>query len=269
MNNTLLSYLWPLHHAGLIRQLAVREVASRYRQSWLGTLWTVITPLMMLATYTFVFRLIFKLRWGASGTESDLGFALRLYAGLAVFNFFSECVSRAPRLILDQPHLVKKVIFPIEILSWVNALAALTQLGVALALLLLLRLADQGHLPLSAWALPLVWLPMLPLCVGLGWLLSSVGTYVRDVGQIVALAMGLLMFLSPIFFPVQSLPEVVQPWIALNPLALPITLTHTVLLDGHWPNWGAWAAHFAGCLALAWLGAAFFRTARRGFADVV
>jgi lipopolysaccharide transport system permease protein len=269
LNRALLPYLLPLHHAGLIRQLAVREVAARYRQSWLGTLWTVITPLLMLATYTFVFRLVFKLRWGTGGTESDLGFALRLYAGLAVFNFFSECVSRAPRLILDQPHLVKKVIFPIEILSWVNALAALAQLGVALGLLLLLRLADQGHLPLSAWALPLVWLPLLPLCVGLGWLLSSVGTYVRDVGQIVALAMGLLMFLSPIFFPVQSLPEVVQPWIALNPLALPITLTHTVLLDGQWPDWGAWATHLMGCLALAWLGAVFFRAARKGFADVV
>lgn len=269
MIDSLFSYLFPLKHADLIRQLAVREVVSRYRQSWLGMLWTLVTPLLMLATFTFVFRIVFKMKWGTSGAESDLAFALRLYAGLAVFNFFSECVTRAPRLILDQPHLVKKVIFPIEILSWVNALAALTQLAVALGLLLVLSTWEFGRLPITAWALPLVWLPLLPLCVGLGWLLSSVGTYVRDVGQLVLLAVNLLMFLSPIFFPLSSLPDAIRFWVGFNPLTLPITLTHTVLLDGQWPNWSAWAVHLLCCVALAWLGAAFFRAARKGFADVV
>lgn len=263
------SYLWPVQHAGLIWQLAVREVASRYRQSWLGALWAVITPLLMLATFTFVFRWVFKLRWGEGGTESDLGFALRLFAGLAVFNFFSECVTRAPRLIVDQPHLVKKVVFPVEVFPWVNVLAAMAQLGVALVLLLSLRWWDMGYLPVSALVLPLVWLSLVPLCLGLGWLFAGLGAYVRDLGQILVPAVSLMMFLSPIFFPVQSLPTAVQSWVVLNPLATPITLTHVVLLDGRWPDWSLWATHTAACLIVALAGAAFFRAVRKGFADVV
>ena len=113
--NTLLSYLFPWRYAGLIRQFVKREFDARYRQSLLGITWAFLTPLLMLGVYTFVFRFVFKLRWGGTGDESDLAFALRLYAGLAVFNFFAECVVRAPRLILEQPQLVKKVVFPLEI----------------------------------------------------------------------------------------------------------------------------------------------------------
>lgn len=267
--HSLSSSLFPWRHADLIRQFALREVVSRYRQSWLGTLWTVLTPLLMLSVYTLVFRFVFNLRWTGDRAESDLSYALRLYAGLAVFNFFAECVNRAPRLVLDQPHLVKKVIFPVEILPWVNALAALFQLAVAFALLLLLGFMESGRVPVSALALPLVWLPLVPLCVGLGWFLCGVGTYVRDVSQVLSLAVSFLMFLSPIFFPVEALPAAIQPWAALNPLALPITLTRSVLLDGHWPDWGTWFLHLLACLVIAVLGARFFAAARKGFADVV
>ena len=263
----LLSYFFPLRHAGLIRQFAAREFDARYRQSLLGSLWAVLTPLLMLGVYTFVFRSVFKLRW-STGADSNLGFALRVYAGLAIFNFFAECENRAPRLVLDQSHLVKKVVFPLEILPWVSALSAFVNLGVALLLLLLFGLWDSGpHLTLLA--LPLVWLPLLPLCVGLGWLLCAVGTYVKDVGQVLGLLVSLLMFLSPIFFPVEALPAAVQPWLALNPLALPITQTRQVLLEGIWPNWTAWGLQLLACCAVAWAGASFFKAARSGFADVV
>ncbi len=263
----LLPYLFPRQHAGLIRQFAAREFDTRYRQSLLGSLWAVLTPLLMLGVYTFVFRSVFKLRWPA-GSDSNLGFALRVYAGLAVFNFFAECVNRAPRLVLDQPHLVKKVVFPLEVLPWVSAASAFVNLAIALALLLLFGLADGGP-HLSVLALPLVWLPLLPLCLGLGWLLAAVGTYVKDVGQVLGLLVSLLMFLSPIFFPVEALPAAVQPWLALNPLALPITQTRQVLLDGLWPAWGPWGLQLLASCAIAWLGAAFFKAARGGFADVV
>ena len=266
---TLLSYLFPWPYAGLIQQFVRREFDARYRQSMLGVFWAFLTPLLMLGVYTLVFRFVFKLRWGGIGSESDLAFALRLYAGLAVFNFFAECVNRAPRLILDQPHLVKKVIFPLEILAWVNALAALTNLAVALLLLLLFGAWDQGGLTLTVLALPLVWLPLLPLGLGLGWLLAAIGTYVRDVGQVLGMLVSLLMFLSPIFFPVEALPPAVRPWMFLNPLALTITQTRQVLLDGQWPQWPALALHLLVCCAIALLGAAFFRAARKGFADVV
>jgi lipopolysaccharide transport system permease protein len=267
--HTLFSYLFPWRYAGLIRQFVRREVHARYRQSWLGTLWAFLTPLLMLGVYTLVFRFVFKLRWSGAGEESNLAFALHMYAGLAVFNFFAECVNRAPRLILDQPNLVKKVIFPLEILPWINALSALTHLGVALILLLVFGAWEQGGLPATVLALPLVWLPLLPLCVGLGWLLAAVGTYVRDVNQVLGLLVSLLMFLSPIFFPLEALPAAVRPWMFLNPLALTITQTREVLLNGHWPNWLSLAIHLIACCAIAVVGAAFFKAARKGFADVV
>jgi lipopolysaccharide transport system permease protein len=222
----------------------------------------------MLAVYTFVFRFVFKLRWGVS-VESDLMFALRLYAGLAVFNFFAECMSRAPRLILDQPHLVKKVVFPLEILPWVSVLSGLAHLGIALMLLILLGTWEQGIPQLTVIALPLVWLALLPLCVGLSWLLSALGTYVRDVGQVLGMLLSLMMFLTPIFFPIDALPPAVRPWMVLNPLALTISETRKVLVDGHWPDWSMLGMHLAACCAIAVFGAVFFRTARKGFADVV
>ena len=268
MEHTVFSYLFPWRHGGLIRQFATREIAMRYRQSWLGMFWAVLTPLLMLGVYTLVFRHVFKVRWPGA-EETNLAFALRLYAALAVFNFFSECVTRAPRLVLDQPHLVKKVVFPVEVLPWVSMLAALVHLGIAAVVLAAFTLWNNGRLPPSVLALPLVWMPLVPLCVGLGWMLSAIGTYVRDVGQIIGLAMSLMLFLSPVFFPVEALPQGLQGWMFLNPLALTMTETRAVLLAGHWPHWGALALQLAGCLLVGVVGAMFFRAARKGFADVV
>ena len=266
--NFLLLSVWPWHHRSLIAQLAGREVHARYRQSWLGLLWMVLTPLLMLGIYTLVFRHIMRVRWYGL-EESNLAFALRIYAGLAVFNFFAECVNRAPGLVLEQPHLVKKVVFPLEILPWVNATSEAAGLGVSGVLLLACTAVLNGGLPLTALALPLVWLPLLPLVLGLGWLLSGVGTYVRDVGQLLGMAVSALMFLSPIFFPVEALPASVRGWMLLNPLAWVMTGTRDVLLQGQWPDWQALGLLLAACTLLALLGAAFFRKVRTGFADVV
>lgn len=263
-------YLWPRKHWSLVTQLTRREVDSRFRQSLMGGLWLVITPLAMLLVLTLVFRQVMGVRWpGLSHEESHLAFALRLYAGLALFQFFADAVNRAPMLVLSQPQLVKKVVFPLELLAWVNVGSALVGLLVSGALLLAGVVWLQGGLPVSALALPLVWLPMVPLLLGLGWLLSGMGTYVRDVGQILGPVLSAMMFLTPIFFPVESLPAGVRGWMALNPLAEPITQTRRVLLEGAWPVWDAWALHAAVCMAVAVLGAAWFARVRRGFADVV
>ncbi|GAB2743133.1 ABC transporter permease [Melaminivora jejuensis] len=265
---SLLSYLWPWRERGLIARLAAREVHARYRQSWLGLAWLVLTPLAMLSIYTLVFRHVMRVRWHGVD-EGNLAFGLRIYAGLAVFSFFAECVNRAPGLVLEQPNLVKKVVFPLQILPWVSAASAALGLAVSGALLVGLAVLANGSLPLTALALPLVWLPLLPLVLGLSWLLAGLGTYVRDVGQVLTMAVSALMFLSPIFFPVEALPAAVRPWLLLNPLAWVMTGTRDVLLAGRWPDWGAWALLMAACLLLALAGAAFFRKVRVGFADVV
>lgn len=228
----------------------------------------VLTPLLMLGVYTLVFRHVMQVRWHGTD-ESNLSFALRIYAGLAVFQFFAECVNRSPNLVLEQPHLVKKVVFPLEILPWVNAAGAAVGLGLSGLLLVAVRAWTYGDVPLTVVALPLVWLPLVPLVLGLGWLLAGLGTYVRDVAQVLGMAVSALMFLSPIFFPVEALPAAARQWMLLNPLAGVMTNTREVLLNGHWPDWGAWSVLLAACVAVAVAGALFFRRARQGFADVV
>lgn len=261
-------YFLPLRHGTLIWQFTRRDVLARYRGSLLGLGWSFLTPLAMLAVYTFVFRVVFKARWTDAGT-GDFEFALQVYAGLIVFSLFAEVVSRAPRLVLDQPNLVTKVVFPLEILPWVAVLAGLFHLALNLAALLAAAAIARGGLPLSILALPLVLAPFVPLLLGLGWFLAALGVFVRDVGQVTTLVVSLLMFLSPVFYPVSSLPERWQPWLRANPLTPVMEELRHVALDGRWPDWPQLALHLAIASAVAWAGARWFAATRKGFADVL
>lgn len=265
---SLATALWPTRYFGLIRQLAQRDVAARYRGSILGMVWVVVTPLAMLAAYTLVFHGIFNARW-ASGTGGGAEFALNLYAGLIVYLLFADCVGRAPRLVLDQPNLVKKVIFPLEILAWTALSAAAFHALVSLSVLTIVISVFQGKIAIGALALPLILLPMVPLLLGLSWFLSALGVYIRDIGQIVTLGLSLLLFLSPVFYPVSALPEHWQPWLILNPLTPTIEQVRQVLIVGRMPDWNLWLSGLAANLAIAYVGLRFFKRTRPGFADVV
>ena len=261
-------YFLPLRQRALILQFARRDVLARYRGSLLGLGWSFLTPLLMLAVYTFVFLVVFKARWGTSNGD-DFEFALQVYAGLLVFGLFAEVVTRAPRLVLDQPNLVKKVVFPLQILPWVAVLAGLFHLVLNLAVLLVAAAFARGGLPYTLVALPLVLLPIVPMLLGLGWFLAALGVFVRDVGQITSLVVSLLMFLSPVFYPVSSVPERWQPWLQANPLTPAIEQLRRVTLEGLWPDWTELALHAVVALAFAWLGARWFAATRNGFADVI
>lgn len=260
------SYL-PLQHRALIWQLVKREVQAKYRGSVLGLAWTFLTPLLMLAVYTFVFREIFKARWG-TGEGGGVEFAIYAFAGLVALSWFSEVIGRAPRLVLEQPNLVKRVVFPLPLLAWVAVgSGTVTLLVNAFVLLLASTLAGYAHLT-AVW-LPLVWLPLLPLMLGLTWFLAALGVYVRDVGQVIGLLLTLLMFLSPVFYPASALPAKMQPWLFLNPLTLIMEQTRAVLLLGQTPDFAALALHLCAALVVAALGAAWFQLTRKGFADVL
>jgi len=157
----------PLRHRTLLRQFTRREVLGRYRGSVLGLGWSFLTPLAMLAVYTFVFVGVFRARWPGAEEAGGLAFALRLFAGLMVFQFFSEVVARAPTLVTAQPNLVKKVAFPLEILPVVALGAALFHFALSGAILLAATLAFEQRLPATALLAPLTILPLLPLLLGL------------------------------------------------------------------------------------------------------
>jgi lipopolysaccharide transport system permease protein len=254
------------------RSLAValtrREIESRYRGSALGFMWTLATPLLTLAAYTFVFSVIFRVKWGAS-TAGHGEFALVAFAGLLVFTCFADCVNRAPGLILSQANLVKKVVFPVQILPAVVLLGSLFQLAIA-TLVLLVIAAILGFTPgITAFAFPAILAPLVLGILGITWAVSAAGVYFRDLSQVVGLVVTLMMFLIPIFYPASAVPEAVRPIITLNPLAILVEEARGVLLWGRWPDWSqlAWVSLFG--WAIAWGGYIFFMKLRRGFSDVL
>jgi lipopolysaccharide transport system permease protein len=231
--------------------------------------WGFLNPLAMLAVYTFVFSQVFKARWGNLEDSGPIGFAVNLFAGLIVFNFFAECANRAPGMVLANPNYVKKVIFPLEILAGVIVGGAFFNALTSLIVLAIFELVGFRHIPLTALWLPLVWLPLLTGCLALTWLLGALGVFLRDVGQIVAVMVSMLMFLSPIFFPLSALPARWQPILVMNPLAPVIEQTRRVLVDGSQPSLSYLI--MATILTTIICEASFrsFQKAKRAFADVL
>jgi lipopolysaccharide transport system permease protein len=259
----------PFHNRSLLWQFARRDVLGRYRGSLLGLAWTFLTPLLMLAVYSFVFVGVFRASWPGTPKGSGIEFALQVFAGLLVFNLFSEVANRAPNLVVEQPNLVKKVIFPIELLAWVTVLSGLFHLLISAGTLLVVLALARGTLPITALALPLVLLPFLPVLLGLGWFLSAVGVFVRDISALMGMLVSLIMFLSPVFYSVSSLDPEIRFWMQLNPLSLIIEQVRAVLLMGQWPDWSALGLYGLLASAFAAAGATFFQLTRRGFSDVL
>ncbi len=250
-------------------QLTRREVAGRYRGSMLGILWSLVNPVLMLAVYTFVFSVVFKTRWTEGGDQSQISFAVTLFAGLIVFGIFSECVNRAPQLIVSQPNYVKKVVFPLEILPWVSLLAALFHAAISLVILLALLLVTKHSIHVSTILLPAILLPLVLWTMGLGWFLSSLGVFLRDIGQIVGVATTALLFLTPVFFPVSALPPKLQLFSRLNPLALPVEQARAAVIFGRPLAWDALVISLFVSLLALYFGYWWFQRTRRGFADVI
>ncbi|QWT18713.1 ABC transporter permease [Bacillus sp. NP157] len=257
-----------VQHRRLAVSLIRREVIGRYRGSMLGTLWSFFNPLLMLLIYTFVFSVVFQARWkGGSGSKTE--FAMVLFAGLLVFNVFSECLNRAPTLIVMNVNYVKKVVFPLEILPVVSQGAALFHGLISFVVWFVFYVAFFGLPPLTAWLFPVVLLPLMFMLLGLGWLLASLGVYLRDVAQFVGLLVTAMMFLSPIFYPVSALPAQYQSVMKLNPVTPVIEQVRGVLISGVVPDWQTYLLQLLGGVLIAWLGYSWFQKTRKGFADVL
>ena len=256
-------------HRELWWQLTVREVTGRYRGSVLSWGWSFITPLLMLAVYTFVFSTVFRARWGDLENQGSLGFAVNLFAGMIAFGLFSESVTQAPGLVLAKPSYVTKVVFPLEILAAVNVAAATIHALSSLAVLAVFTLLAMQQIPVTMLWIPLVWLPLVGGCLAFSWLLSALGVFLRDVGHVVGVACNMLMFLSAVFYPLSALPDRWQPWLGLNPLVAVIEQTRRVAVQGLAPEPDYLALGTLVGLVGCEVGFRCFQRARRGFADVL
>lgn len=256
-------------HRNLIYQLSKREVLGRYRGSIAGLAWSFFNPLLMLAVYTFVFSYVFNARWAGSVEGSRAEFAVILFAGIMVHGFLSECIGKAPNLVLGNASYVKKVVFPLEILTWSAVASAFFHMLITLAVLLIAQYILLGRLPLTVFYFPLVIFPLVLVTAGVTWFFAALGVYYRDVGQITGVLATVLLFMSPALYPVSALPPNMQKLIYLNPLTFIIEQSRNVLLWGITPDWGGLLKYLLGSMVLAYLGYYWFQLVRRGFADVV
>ncbi len=260
------------HHRRLIVQLAARDVLGRYRGSFLGLGWSLVTPLLLLVVYTFVFAVVFGARWGSQTqvpVGGHAGFAVVLFAGLVLFNLFGEGFNRAPGLILANTNYVKRVVFPLEILPAAALLAALFHMAIALLAWAALAVFVLHGLPLTGLLLPLVLVPLLLGTLGVMWALASLGVYARDISQMTGIASTVLLFLSPIFYPLSAVPEPYRAVMAANPLSVLIEAGRDLLIFGRAPDWIGLGLCWIGSLVLAWAGWWWFQKTRTGFADVL
>ncbi|MDP9173334.1 MAG: ABC transporter permease [Planctomycetota bacterium] len=254
----------------LLWQFTVREVQGRYRGSYLGMFWALINPLLTLMVYTFVFHVIFNAKWdGNNPNENFMVYAMNMFSGIVAFTVFSESVIRAPMLVVQNPNFVKKVVFPLELLPLSLVGAALIHSLLGLMVLLVGAACGAGSLHWTLIFLPVVFLPLAILTAGLCWILSSLGVFLRDIGNIVQVAVQLLFFLTPITYPLSRLSLQGQRVMLLNPLALMIVNIRRVVNFGAAPEWKSYFISLTAASVVAILGYAWFMKIKRAFADVI
>lgn len=253
----------------LLRRLTRREFEAKYRGSILGLAWAIITPIAMMAVYTFVFHSILSARWPGHAVDDRAGYALNLLAGLLVFNVLSESLNRAPRLILENPSYIKKLVFPVEILPVVALLGSVLSALIGGVILLIFQSLFIGLPPPATLLLPLLAIPLLMLTLGISYLLAALGVFLRDIGQLTGSLVMTLMFLSPVFYPAEIVPQPWRDWLMLNPLAATIGWVRNAIFTGSLPVPLDYFGQLAAGLLVLILGYRTFMALRPGFADVI
>lgn len=224
----------------------------------------------MLAVYTVVFSEVFNARWGTpTGNESKAQFAIILFAGLIVHGIFSEVLTKSPVLILNNVNYVKKVVFPLEAFPVITLFSSCFQACINTIVLLIAFIIANGEIHWTAILLPLVFLPVMILTLGLSYLISSLGVFLRDLGQFITLLVTVILFLSPVFYPLSAVPQKYQSIILLNPLTFIIEQAREVIIWGHIPDFTGLLIYAAVSLLVLWLSYFWFQKTRKGFADVI
>ena len=260
--------LWELPgRSELVLSLARRDLAARYRGSVLGVLWAIVTPVVMIAIFTFIFAGIFQARFGASSSPWD--YAIYLFCGLLPWTMFQETLQQAAGSIVSRANLVKRVVFPLETLPFAQALAALGNQMFGTIALLIAMLAIRHELHLTTLWLPILIVPQMLLTLGAAWLIASLGVFLRDITQVMSLVLMAWMYLTPIIYPESIVPERYRFYVNLNPFTALVRSYRLILVEGSAPDW-AGLAYFTGMAVVAFvLGYWWFAKTRRNFADVI
>ena len=253
-------------HWQMFVRLVPRDVQARYLGSTFGVLWSFASSLLILLAYWFFLGVVLQAKWGSA---PSVQYPVILFSGLILHQFFAEVIGRAPSLIIANSAYVRKVVFPVQVLPWVTVASATFHLVVNLLILLLGQLMILHQVPLTWLWLPVVILPLLPMTVGISWVVSSLGVYLRDIAHIVPLVLTVMMFLSPIFYSMDMVPEQFRPWLMINPLTVVMEQARRVAIQGLQPDFILLGAYSLVSVAIMAGGYWWFARTKKGFADVL
>lgn len=251
----------------LIYQLVRRDFEQRFVGSVAGWLWGIIHPLVLLASWTFVFQWCLKTRLPPG--EVTQNYTLFLFTGFLPWMLFQETVQRSASSIVEQSSLITKTVFPAEIIPVSIFLSALINHLLALGLLLVTIAFFVRHFSLWMLTLPIYMLLIGLFAVGLGWIVSSLQVYLRDTAQVLSVLLTFWFWITPIFIDEQIFPPHLRFLIRANPLAYMVRAYRDHLLSYRLPNLMDLAIVTAYALTAFIVGGLFFRHMKRGFADVL
>jgi lipopolysaccharide transport system permease protein len=253
---------------GLIRTMVRRDIMGRYRGSFGGGLWTVLTPLLLMLTYYFVFGVVLDAKFEQDPSRS--GFVLYFFAGMLPWLPFSEAAVRAPTVVWEHRNFVKKLVFPLDTLPVNLVISGLVTETVLLLLYVAGLALARGRVPATVAWLPLFLAPQILFTLGVCWFLSALGVFVRDLGQIIGFLLTIWFFITPICYPeAQKMPHAAAAILSKNPIYTLVRFYRGVLLEGHSPAIGALAQFWTLSLVVFFAGYAWFYKLRRSFADIV
>ena len=255
------------HNRRLIRSMARRDILARYRGSFGDVFWTILNPLLLMATYFFVFGVVLQSRFGPDQTR--IGFALYFLAGMLPWLAFSEPVGRSAQVVIEHRNFVKKLIFPIETLPVNQVVAGLVTEGFAAAVFLTALLVIRGYVPLSVAWLPALLIPQLLFTLGVCWFLAALGVFMRDLGQIMGFLLTLWFFITPICYAEGALHGTAQVILRKNPLYVLVRGYRAILLESHPPELLPVLKLWIVAAIVFLCGYAWFYKLRKSFADVI
>ncbi len=248
----------------LIRVIVGRELSQRFRDLYFGWVWAVIAPLVMLAVFVKVFSSTLKI---ASGTTMD--FALSTFVALILFNAFAELVSRAPLLLSEHAHFIKKSIFPSEVLAWTSMFRTLVYAGIGLVVFLCFEMIMMGTIPLTSFLFPLILLPFCLLLLGLVWILAALGAFTRDISFMMTTIVPVLIFATPVFYTTLDYSLSARLISYINPLAPYVEMAREILLLRRAPDPLAYLIAWVSSICIFYGGYAFFMRYRSVVVDVI
>jgi lipopolysaccharide transport system permease protein len=254
------------HHRELIRAVVQRELTSRFRDSYLGWVWAIFAPLAMLMAYTTIFSI-------AAPTVAEgvpiADYAAASFCGLIFFNVFAELAARAPTLLHEHVHFIKKSIFPGETIAWTATIRAMVYGAISFGTLIVVRLVTAHYLPWTIVLTPLIILPFMLLMLGTVWFLMALGAFTRDVSHLMVAIVPLAMFGTPVFFSVSQLPGYLQPWVRLNLVGNFIEMLREVVIVGKFPHPLLYIATTIAAYAVFLFGYRFYNNYKSVIVDVI